>query len=244
MATNTGRGAAVRREDVRKGGTVWSIGHRSAPLDSMRSADAAIPDAGEPTPTGYAALRTWLSARDAVLRGLVHALSNRVGTVIAAGGLLEAGSADVAGRVLAGEADRLERLLEEFRLVTMDPLDDSVIPEPVVLADAMREAMALHGHASEVRDVRAELTGVDDAPPLIVARAALTHALLVLCPGAQRMGVTVSGDFVALRVEPAITAEAAQAVAWLLRPSGARVDDGQVVQIPRFGTAHAPAARP
>lgn len=212
---------------------MWSIGHRWAGLDPMRSANAAMPSDADPA-AAYDALRTWLAARDAVLRGLVHALSNRVGTVIAAGGLLDAGSAEVAARVLGSEADRLERLLEEFRLVTADPFDGA--PEPVVLADVVRDAIALCAHAGDVDAIPATLAGVDGAPPLLVERTALLQALLVLLPGASRVQVTVAGDFVSLAVHPARDAEAARAVAWLLRASGGHVDVEQTVFVPRLGT--------
>ncbi len=68
-------------------------------------------------PTVAAAL-AWAGARDRALRGLVHALSNRVGTVGAVGAMLDGAAAEsvaTASRILAGEGERLEALLALVR---------------------------------------------------------------------------------------------------------------------------------
>lgn len=185
----------------------------------MRSADAAdfaAPDAA----AACAALRAWQTARDAVLRGLVHALSNRVGTVVAAGGLLEAGSAEVAGRVLGGEAERLEALLAQFRLITSDPFGDEAAPEPLILGEVVGDAITLHAYAAEARGAAVTSAGVDAAPPVLVSRAGLLHALLVLLAGVGDEAVVLRADVgpggeVHVRIDPPSGGEAPVAAGWL-----------------------------
>ncbi|GJG86555.1 hypothetical protein tb265_17360 [Gemmatimonadetes bacterium T265] len=235
-----------------RGRALWSIGHTRAPLDRMRSSDAADsvtpgglgPD--DPTPddaTAYTSLRTWVAARDAVLRGLVHALSNRVGTVVAAGGMLEAGSAEVAGRVLGGEAERLEALLAQFRLATADPFGDAAAPEPLLLAEVVGEAVALHGYADAAGEGAVALARVGEAPPVFVSRVGLLHALLVLLADAGGGTTTLRADVggagvVDVRTDPPPGGAGASAAAWLLRASGVRAAGGALT-LPQLGAERA-----
>ncbi len=208
---------------------MWSIGHRSAALDPMRSADAARPAA----PVSPAVVLRWAAARDAVLRGLVHTLSNRIGTVVAAGGILAAGSAEVAGRVLEGEAERLELLLAEFRLLAADPFGDEAAPEPVVLHEVVAQAVALRAHLGGAPDAGAACEGVSEAPPVLASRAALLQALVVLLAGVEGDAVTLRAHVdergVEVRADPAVAPDAVAAAAWLLGAAA-----GQGVLLPRF----------
>lgn len=219
----------MRRGDVR-GGTLWSIGHTPWRLDRMRSGGASAADGSA---ADAAALRAWGAARDAVLRGLVHALSNRVGTVVAAGALLDGGSAEAAGRVLRGEGDRLELLLAHFRLVTADPFGEDAAPEPVVLTDVVGDALALHAYAADASDAGAITATIGGAPPVLASRAGVLHALLVLLAGgASAVRAEPGPEVVRLRVEPAPDAAAA-AAARLLTSAGDGA--GGALLLPRFG---------
>lgn len=213
-----------------------SIGHTTVALDPMRSENAA--PAGDDAPhLADRVVHAWTAVRDAVLRGLVHALSNRVGTVSAAAAMLEAGSADVARRVLAGESERLERLLEEFRLLTADPFDVAAGAEPLVVADVMRDALSLRAHAVDGPEPPVTLVGVDQVPPVLVSRAGLLHALLVLLHGVGEDGIAVHASVdagaVVLGAEPTTTGWA-DVAAWLLAGSGVqRASDG-TLRLPRL----------
>lgn len=196
----------------------------------MRSADAAA------APADASVLLRWLTARDAVLRGLVHTLSNRVGTVVAASGMLLVGSADVAGRVLEGEADRLDALLAEFRLVTADPFEPGTAPEPVVLGEVVAQAIALRTHVGEARDAVVTLEGVSEVPPVLASPARLLQALVVLLDGVDAAAITLRArdndrGGVELSTEPAPSADVIATAAWLLGGAG-----GRGIVLPRFGT--------
>ena len=150
--------------------------------------------------------------RTGVLRGLVHALSNRVGTVAAVAGLLDADAPpDAAVTVLRGEAERLEALLQEFRLLAgeegaADGADGAAAAEPLHLASFVPAVVALHAHHPARRDVPCGVTGLDALPPVLAAPRAVADALFALL-GAARGGVSApslagdgEGDAVMLRV--------------------------------------------
>ena len=155
-----------------------SIGRHTAALDPQVPAD--------PSPPTAAAVLAWTAARDAALRGLVHALSNRVGTVAAAAAMLDgdpppAASVGTAARVLAGEGERLEALLAHLRLATGAPLGDGAPAEPLHVPELVGEVCALAAAAGW--DVAAGDCAAD-TPPAYAPRAAAAHALLVLAHGA------------------------------------------------------------
>ena len=193
-------------------------------LDRMRSIDAMPPRA----------LARWIGARDAVLRGLVHSLSNRVGTVVAASGILAAGGVDVARTVLGGEAQRLDLLLTEFRFATDDPLGDEALAEPLIVGELVAQALALRTHVGDARAATVTLDGVDEAPPASAARAALLQALVVLLAGVDGAEITVRARadeaVVQLATEPAAHPDAVVAAEWLLG-----VPAGHGIALPRLG---------
>jgi nitrogen-specific signal transduction histidine kinase len=174
------------------------------------------------------------AARDGVLRGLVHALSNRVGTIGAVAGMLdpEAPAAGVAASVLQGEGERLERLLEEFRRLASEP---SATPEPVHLPDLLDGVVALHAHHPVLRDVACPIDGAAALPPVLAEPAAVADALLAALDAAKGAALAAGGDAVrlvgtlegdAVRVQAVADvvdvagAAEAEALAWAL-PGGA-----------------------
>ncbi len=189
----------------------------------------------------------WAAARDAALRGLVHALSNRVGTVAAVAGMLDGApppeSVGTAARVLAGEGERLEALLALFRLATADPFGDDAAPEPLHVPELLAEAAALAGYAAPDAAFRAD--AAPDVRPAVASRAALAQALVAAaaaCGGAEVvLAAAPAGAAVRLTVGPAggaAAADAAGAAAWLLAASGgwaAAGDGGVVVTVPALG---------
>ncbi|MDF1503753.1 hypothetical protein [Roseisolibacter sp. H3M3-2] len=149
------------------------------------------------------------AARDAVLRGLVHALSNRVGTVSAVASMLDPGApaAAAATAMLQGEAERLEALLEEFRRFAGEPGGGA---EPLHLPDLVALAAALHAHHPMLRDVPCALPNADALPPAYADPAAVLDALLVALDAAKgaagadgvRIAATTDADALRLRVAP------------------------------------------
>lgn len=192
------------------------------------SAEKLDPEA----PPGAAVLARLAAARDAALRGLVHALSNRVGTVGAIAGMLDPAApvAGVAAEVLRGEGERLEQLLEEFRRLAAEP---AAAPEPVHLPDLLAGVAALHAHHPLLRDLPCAVVGAEALPPVLAEPAAVADALLAALDtakaaassaggaGAVRLVGTVDGDLVRVRAEPdAEPAADPPTLAWAL-PGGA-----------------------
>jgi len=221
-----------------------SIGRHTVGLEPQ----SAEPTRGAPS---SAAVLAWARARDAAVRGLVHALSNRVGTVAAVAAMLDdgagdgvpAGSVGTAGRILAGEGERLEALLALFRAASADPFGADAAPEPLHVPELLAEVAALAGYAVPDMMVHVELG--PDVRPAVASRAALGQALLT-CVCAAGSGEVVlraaaSGDGrVSIAVSTAGTEmpNAAAAAAWLIAGAGgsAAVGRGEVVvTVPALG---------
>lgn len=126
-----------------------------------------------------AAQAVWRELIDELLRGIAHALSNRVATVSAAAYLASSGEPlDATMRAaLAAESERLEGLLGDLRLLP-GPLDASI--EPVLVGDVVPTAISLHRHHVALRSVPIEVTVAPDAPPAAINPTAVLHLLLVV----------------------------------------------------------------
>lgn len=169
----------------------------------------------------------WLELQEELLRGLAHALGNRVGMVAGVADLLGVSAAPSPRMITAlrEEADRLEALLRRLRGVPRGRGG----AEPVVLAEALAEAEALLEDHPAFRDGALPVTqaggaGVVHAPP-----GALAHALCVALVAAAASGavtvtvasepptttVTVTGGDAGAGAPPASAADLA-ALAWLL----------------------------
>jgi len=191
----------------------------------------------------FGAAVTWLDEQGALLRGLAHALSNRVGTLVAATGLLVPGgsaSPTIVG-VLREEGDRLEVLLGLVRLLAGSGGGEGETPEPIHLPDLVTAAVELHSHHPDYRDVPVIVTPDPLAPPVRARYVGLVRALLVLlsaakhgAPEGARLAWHVDGETVALTFDGVIGTEGPAAAArWLL---GAPVEAsvaGYLVRLPR-----------
>lgn len=136
-------------------------------------------------PPAHDAAATWSAERDLLLRGLNHALSNRVGTLASVAALLEPG---VPARppfvdALRDETERLERLLALYRLLPVEGGDGA---EPVHVPDLLPGVMALHAEHPELRDVPCAVEEGDSAVPARARVSALVHALLLALSAAKR----------------------------------------------------------
>jgi hypothetical protein len=217
-----------------------SIDHSGAKLDAVPGSPGAPPGA---------ALVLLAAERDAVLRGLVHALSNRIGIVGAVAGMLEpeVPAAGVAVGMLQDETERLAALLDEFRLFAGEP---ATTPEPVHLPDLVASVLALHAHHPTLRDVACEASALHALPPAMADPDATRGALLAAVGAAKRAaGATgarvrgvVAGDTVRLIAEPVDPGAEGEddALAWSLAsgPGHVRLTRrGGVVTLPTLAAA-------
>lgn len=128
----------------------------------------------------------WAAEQAALVRGLAHALSNRVGTVVAVGGMLapDAPAPAMVVGMLQDEGGRMEELLALMRLVAGEA-DESPDPEPIHLPDIVTPVVALHGHHPALRDVPVKVEPDPDAPPVRARYGGFVRALLVLLSAAK-----------------------------------------------------------
>lgn len=200
--------------------------------------------------TGSSAAR-WLTIHDELLRGISHALSNRIATVGAASYMIEHGDIAVQQAVesLRSETERMDQLLQQLRLL---PERIGAAAEPITADDACNSAIRLHAHHGELRDIACNVTVDPDVYPVWAEPHALCHALLVALTTAKRnsangaaVTITVSGDSNIVRfsaVAPEHTSDAdvlneadARAAAWLLAPNGGNarsLDHGCELELP------------
>jgi signal transduction histidine kinase len=201
----------------------------------------------------------WLSVHDELLRGLTHALSNRVGTISATAYLIEMQPAALGATVarLREEGERLETLLHLFRLL---PRRAQMAAEPIVPTDVMTQAIDLQAYHPALGDVPVTVVPEGDLQPAYADPATLVMALTLIIGAAQRAArgdgrvtVTISSttDVVAfaaqgLRVNGAAgtadvdTVRDAEAVRWLLAAyggDGMNAESGATVVVPTLQAA-------
>ncbi len=126
----------------------------------------------------------WLTIHDDLLRGMTHALSNRVATIMAATTLLElTDSVGQAGETLRGESERLETLLYTMRQL---PRRRGQAPEPIMPEDIARAAIGLHEHHPEWRDIVCAVRLDGDVQPAWAEPGALQLAIAAVLGSAKR----------------------------------------------------------
>jgi hypothetical protein len=146
------------------------------------------------------ALAAWVELSDALMRGLVHALNNRVTALSALAELAALGDTVLTNQnVLPSELARLQQVNALFRLL----LTEETPPEAMELGPVLDDALALHAHHSRLRSVRCEVERQETILPLRVPRWALLRLLLLLLECAKHhAGEAGAGAAVALlRVE-------------------------------------------
>lgn len=166
--------------------------------------------------TGRATARArWLEVHDELLRGITHALSNRIATVSATAYMLE--HEDVtsaqAAESLRVETERMDALLQLLRLL---PSRDDTSFEPVAPLDVVTQAIALHAHHCDLRDVAVNVQADPDVLPVWVDPNVLTQSLLLALTSAKRAAfpnmldvrlvLSSDSDVVRMQVHPAIGA--------------------------------------
>lgn len=190
---------------------------------------------GDTAPGELPAVR-WLALYDELLRGITHALSNRIATIGAAVYMLEHGDVPLAQSLesLREESNRMEVLLQQLRQLPQRP---GAQAEPITVNDACAPAVLVHAHHGEWRDVMCTVEVADDVYPICVEPHGFTHALLVALTAAKRnatsgnsVRIHATGDINVVRIrvadvnavstDDALLAVDARCAAWLLAPSG------------------------
>lgn len=171
----------------------------------------------------------WLQLQEELLRGVTHALSNRIATVSAAAYMLEHEdmTCQQGAQQLRVETERMDSLLQLLRLL---PSRDDAGAEPVAPADIIEQAVALHAQHSDLRDIEVRVNAETDVMPVLVEPHAFLQALLLAITSAKRAALPHALD-VLLNVS-----SDADAVTVLVHPA-ASVPDADVVSTARDADA-------
>ena len=136
------------------------------------------------------ALAEWVELSDALMRGLVHALNNRVTAVSAFLELAALGDEELtAQRVLPGELIRLQQVNMLFRLL----LTEELPAEAMELSAVLDDALTLHSHHSRLREVRCEVVRQGTILPIRAPRWALLRLLLLMLECAKQQAGDIDG---------------------------------------------------
>ena len=123
--------------------------------------------------------------RDAILRGMAHALSNRVAALGGIGSLADPGQIWTVrlSTALQDEARRLEDILRRMRLL---PDDGRGEPGAVELQPLIPDVVALHAYNSALLQVECAVAHDGQTTPVFANRPRLVHLLLLAIDAAKR----------------------------------------------------------
>jgi hypothetical protein len=141
--------------------------------------------------------RTFDALRDMILRGVAHALSNRVAALGSINGVIDPGQVwtEKMGQLLQGESRKLEDILRLLRLL---PDDDRIAPGAIELQPLIPDVVALHAFNSSLLQVECAVEYNREVMPIYASRPRLVHTLLLIIDAAKRH-VQPSGGRVAIR---------------------------------------------
>jgi hypothetical protein len=134
----------------------------------------------------------WVELCEALMRGLVHALNNRITVMSAYIQVLEMGDEDLSPQdVLPPELSQLEQTIGHLRALAVEKLP----AEAIELLPVIQEAIALHAHHPHLRDVRcAAAQPASGLAPVRVPRWAITRLLLILIGAAKSASLRAGLD--------------------------------------------------
>lgn len=126
----------------------------------------------------------WNAVRDAILRGLTHALSNRVMAIATLADLAGDASAVATTRsVLSSEAGRLDALLQQYRLLSPAPPSPA---EPINIADVLAPLVELAGRHPDVVGTPCDVRLSAGVQPAFVDAGSVSRIVPALVVAAMR----------------------------------------------------------
>jgi hypothetical protein len=143
-------------------------------------------DTGTPTPP-LDGVEEWLELVDQALRGLHHALNNRIGSLSALVELYQLGDLPPDGSGFENLAADLKRLEDCNRMVRLLPSDTMAGDEPLILDDVLADVFAIHRYIHDVRELSVTIVPTRYVEPVRVERWALVRVLTMLLHDAKRL---------------------------------------------------------
>jgi signal transduction histidine kinase len=154
-------------------------------------------------PTGKLGLtrsyaESWSVVSETLVRGIAHALSNRIATIGTIAELLRVGGDDphAMSEMLGIETERLEDLLEQMRALSARSAGRV---EAMRLSDAVAGAMALHSYHPERRTVAVTVEPGDESRPVLGDPLLLQRQLLILLDAATHAALSHASRAVRVR---------------------------------------------
>jgi signal transduction histidine kinase len=140
----------------------------------------------------------WSSVSEALVRGMAHALSNRIATIGTIAELLRVSAEDPAAmsEMLGIETRRLEDLLEQMRALSAR---HSGRMEAMRLSDAVAGAMAMHSFHPERRSIAVTVEPGDESRPVLCDGIRLQRELLLLLDAATQAALSHASRAVRVR---------------------------------------------
>jgi signal transduction histidine kinase len=140
----------------------------------------------------------WRDVSEALVRGLAHALSNRIATIGTIAELLRVGGDDpvALSEMIGVESRRLEDILEQMRALSAR---HSARQEAMRLSDAVAGAMAMHSYHPERRSVAVTVEPGDESRPVLCDALRLQRELLVLLDAATQAALAHASRAVRVR---------------------------------------------
>jgi hypothetical protein len=129
----------------------------------------------------------WLELVDQALKGLHHALNNRIGSLSALVELFQMGDLPPDGSGFESLSSDLTRLEDCNRMVRLLCRDGMAGEEPLILDDVLADVFAIHRFLHEVRDLQVTMVPTRYVEPVRVERWALIRVLTLLLSDAKRL---------------------------------------------------------
>ncbi len=133
--------------------------------------------------------------RDAILRGVAHAVSNRVAALGGIAGVVDPGQiwTEKMSHLLHGEAKRLDDILRLLRLI---PTDDRAQPGAIEVQALIPDVVSLHALNSALLQVECVVEYNRETMPVLGVRPQLVHTLLLIIDTAKRQAQRSAGRVV------------------------------------------------
>ena len=148
----------------------------------------------EPFPTGEPGVtrsyaEAWAAVSETLVRGIAHALSNRIATIGTIAELLRVGGDDPLSMsdMLGVETERLEDVLEQLRSLSARSATHF---EAMRLSDAVAGAMAMHSYHPERRSIAVTVEPGDESRPVLGDSLRLQREILILLDAATHAAMS------------------------------------------------------
>ena len=145
-----------------------------------------------------AGVAEWAELSEKIVRGLVHALNNRITALSSFAQLIAMGDDQLTTQqVLPEELTQLSAVSEHLRALCSERLSSEALEIVPVLA----EAVTLHRHHPTLRAIRCDVAMASSLQPIRVPRWALLRLLLLLIDSGKRAADAAGRDTLPIVVQ-------------------------------------------